>query len=221
MSGVRLPARHPDRGRGASPQRLGRGRCCPEPVPARRGGSGRGLARGDGVSGRGCHHAGTVGFELPQRLRALSLHRRRRIRSPGLPVDVPGRPRCAVVRGAGSLRARPDAAARAQPQPGGSVADRAGAGVVVVVDFLHLTVMQPAPLHGEIESLALLSQYNPHGVFIGAACGGSVAFERRARTRVSAAITALTIDPRRSPASSHDTESFTFRYLGNACCDHG
>lgn len=32
--------------------------------------------------------------------------------------------------------------------------------------FIQLTVMQPSLLKGEVEGLALFSQYNPHGVFI-------------------------------------------------------
>jgi hypothetical protein len=42
-----------------------------------------------------------------------------------------------------------------------------GAGVLVSDYALQLTVVQPSLLKGETDGLALLSQYNPHGVFIG------------------------------------------------------
>lgn len=42
-----------------------------------------------------------------------------------------------------------------------------GAGVLVVDYAIQLTVMQPALLSGETAGLSPLSQYNPHGVFIG------------------------------------------------------
>ena len=42
------------------------------------------------------------------------------------------------------------------------------ATALLVVDYaLQLTVMQPAFLTGQLEGLSALSQYNPHGVFIG------------------------------------------------------
>ncbi len=40
------------------------------------------------------------------------------------------------------------------------------ATVVSVDYFIQLTVMQPSFLEGETEGLSLLSQYNPHGIFI-------------------------------------------------------
>jgi hypothetical protein len=41
------------------------------------------------------------------------------------------------------------------------------AAAVIMVDyFIQLTVMQPSLLKGETESLSLVSQYNPHGIFI-------------------------------------------------------
>ena len=41
-------------------------------------------------------------------------------------------------------------------------------GASFLVDYtLQLTVMQPALLTGQLEGLSPLSQYNPHGVFIG------------------------------------------------------
>ena len=42
-----------------------------------------------------------------------------------------------------------------------------GASLLVVDYALQLTVMQPALLTGELEGVSPLSQYNPHGVFIG------------------------------------------------------
>lgn len=42
-----------------------------------------------------------------------------------------------------------------------------GAGTLVADYALQLTVMQPALLAGETSGLSALSQYNPHGVFIG------------------------------------------------------
>jgi hypothetical protein len=41
------------------------------------------------------------------------------------------------------------------------------AAVVIMVDyFIQLTVIQPSLLKGESEGLSLVSQYNPHGIFI-------------------------------------------------------
>ena len=42
-----------------------------------------------------------------------------------------------------------------------------GASLLVVDYALQLTVVQPALLTGQLEGLSPLSQYNPHGVFIG------------------------------------------------------
>ena len=42
-----------------------------------------------------------------------------------------------------------------------------GATLLVVDYALQLTVMQPALITGQLESVSPLSQYNPHGVFIG------------------------------------------------------
>jgi len=42
-----------------------------------------------------------------------------------------------------------------------------GAAILVVDYGLQLSVMQPSLLAGETSGLSLLSQYNPHGVFIG------------------------------------------------------
>jgi hypothetical protein len=42
-----------------------------------------------------------------------------------------------------------------------------GSGTLVVDYGIQLTVMQPGLLSGETEGLSPLSQYNPHGVFIG------------------------------------------------------
>ena len=42
-----------------------------------------------------------------------------------------------------------------------------GATLLVVDYALQLTVMQPALLTGQLEGVSPLSQYNPHGVFIG------------------------------------------------------
>lgn len=41
-----------------------------------------------------------------------------------------------------------------------------GAGTIFVDYFLQLAVIQPSLLNGEMDGIALLSQYNPHGVFI-------------------------------------------------------
>jgi hypothetical protein len=40
------------------------------------------------------------------------------------------------------------------------------AAVITLDYFIQLTVMQPGLLKGEMEGLALFSQYNPHGIFI-------------------------------------------------------
>jgi hypothetical protein len=40
------------------------------------------------------------------------------------------------------------------------------AGTLVVDYFVQVSVIQPSVLRGETEGLALLTQYNPHGVFI-------------------------------------------------------
>jgi hypothetical protein len=41
------------------------------------------------------------------------------------------------------------------------------AGSVLSVDYyLQIAVIQPSLLHGETEGIALLTQYNPHGIFI-------------------------------------------------------
>jgi hypothetical protein len=41
------------------------------------------------------------------------------------------------------------------------------AAAVIMVDyFIQLTVIQPSLLKGETEGLSLISQYNPHGIFI-------------------------------------------------------
>jgi hypothetical protein len=42
-----------------------------------------------------------------------------------------------------------------------------GAGLLVADYGLQLFVVQPSLLAGEVDGLSLLSQYNPHGVFIG------------------------------------------------------
>ncbi len=39
-------------------------------------------------------------------------------------------------------------------------------GIVVTDYFLQLSVIQPSLLNGETDGLALLTQYNPHGIFI-------------------------------------------------------
>jgi hypothetical protein len=39
-------------------------------------------------------------------------------------------------------------------------------GLLVVDYFVQLAVVQPSLLKGETEGLSLMSQYNPHGVFI-------------------------------------------------------
>jgi hypothetical protein len=40
------------------------------------------------------------------------------------------------------------------------------AAVITMDYFIQLTVMQPSLLQGEMDGLALFSQYNPHGIFI-------------------------------------------------------
>ena len=40
------------------------------------------------------------------------------------------------------------------------------AALVITDYFIQLTVLQPSILNGEMEGLALFSQYNPHGIFI-------------------------------------------------------
>jgi len=40
------------------------------------------------------------------------------------------------------------------------------AGILFTDYFVQLTVIQPSLLNGELEGIALLSQYNPHGIFI-------------------------------------------------------
>jgi hypothetical protein len=41
------------------------------------------------------------------------------------------------------------------------------AGILVVDYGLQLSVVQPSLLAGEVSGLSLISQYNPHGIFIG------------------------------------------------------
>lgn len=41
-----------------------------------------------------------------------------------------------------------------------------GAGTIFVNYFLQLAVIQPSLLNGEADGIALLTQYNPHGIFI-------------------------------------------------------
>jgi len=40
------------------------------------------------------------------------------------------------------------------------------AAVIIMDYYIQLTVMQPGLIKGEMEGLALFSQYNPHGIFI-------------------------------------------------------
>lgn len=40
------------------------------------------------------------------------------------------------------------------------------ASILIVNYFVQLAVIQPSILNGEVEGIALLTQYNPHGVFI-------------------------------------------------------
>lgn len=42
-----------------------------------------------------------------------------------------------------------------------------GAAVLIVTYYVQLAVVQPSLLRGESDGIALLSQYNPHGLFIG------------------------------------------------------
>lgn len=41
-----------------------------------------------------------------------------------------------------------------------------GAGILFVDYFLQVSVIQPSLINGEVDGIALLTQYNPHGVFI-------------------------------------------------------
>jgi len=71
----------------------------------------------------------------------------------------------AVVLIAGlSRRAGPGAASSGRAS---TILAAIAAGVLVSDYALQLTVVQPSLLKGEGDGLALLSQYNPHGVFIG------------------------------------------------------
>lgn len=40
------------------------------------------------------------------------------------------------------------------------------AGIIFIDYFIQVTVIQPSLIKGEFESIAILSQYNPHGIFI-------------------------------------------------------
>ena len=42
----------------------------------------------------------------------------------------------------------------------------ASMAVIAIDYFIQLRVVQPSLLNGESEGLAIMSQYNPHGVFI-------------------------------------------------------
>ncbi|WP_106449888.1 hypothetical protein [Trichococcus alkaliphilus] len=41
-----------------------------------------------------------------------------------------------------------------------------GAGVIFIDYFVQISVIQPSIINGEADGIALLTQYNPHGVFI-------------------------------------------------------
>jgi hypothetical protein len=41
------------------------------------------------------------------------------------------------------------------------------AALIIIDYFIRLTVIQPSLLKGETDGLSLISQYNPHGIFIG------------------------------------------------------
>jgi hypothetical protein len=41
------------------------------------------------------------------------------------------------------------------------------AATILMIDyFIQISVIQPSLLNGELESIAILTQYNPHGIFI-------------------------------------------------------
>ena len=48
----------------------------------------------------------------------------------------------------------------------GTVFSAVAASILIVDYFVQITVVQPSLLNGEFDGIGLLSQYNPHGIFI-------------------------------------------------------